>query len=278
MLNKTRLYADVDEQFMAVPSKNVGFTVQSHGEDIFGRILLPALKSESDRAPVLVMLHGYPGREQNQDIPPAMRRTGVATAYFSYRGIWGSHGYYRFSHLMEDTFTVVEMLRRQAEQYRLDPDRIYILGHSMGGFTALNAIADGLKVRGAIVVAPCDMGMRCMEEPQKYERMRKTAQSSVFRLPDQDYLWGELEENCAKWRFDRLADRIPREIPMHFIGASRDTVVPPELHTVPVYELLKKRGMQVSYQELDTTHTFTDCRIRLTNMVFDLLAEMEADF
>ena len=277
MLNKDYLFADVDERNMAVRSRNIGFTVNSHGDDIYGRILLPALEKEEERSPVLVMFHGYPGREQNLDIPYALRRAGVATAYFSYRGIWGSHGYYRFSHLIEDAFTVVDLIRQRAEQYRLDPNRIYLLGHSMGGFTVLNAIAEGLDVRGGIVVAPCDMAMRAQEEPQKYERMKKTAESKVFRLPDQDYLWGELEANLAKWRFDALAERIPQSMPVHFIGGTRDTAVPPQRHTIPVYELLRKRGMDVSYQELDTDHTFTGFRVTLTEMVLELLAGMEQE-
>ena len=33
--------------------------------------------------------------------------------------------------------------------------------------------------------------------------------------------------------------------------------------------------MDVTYQELDAGHIFTPYRITLTNMVFDLVAEME---
>lgn len=277
MLNKAYLFADVDEEKMAVPSKNSGFNLNSHGDDLYGRVLLPALETEEERAPVLVMLHGYPGREQNLDIPPAMRRAGIATAHFSYRGVWGSHGYYRFSHLIEDTFAVVDMLRQRAEQYRIDPERIYLLGHSMGGFTALNAIADGLKVRGAVIVAPCDMAMRCQEELTSYEKMKKTAQSGVFNLPDGKYLWEDLELNCGKWRFDALADRLPPEVGLHFIGGTRDTAVPPPKHIFPLYERLLDRGMDVSYQELNTGHAFTGYRITLTGMVYDLIEKMERD-
>ena len=276
MLNKDYLFTDVDERAMAVPSKNAGFVLDSHGDSIFGRVLLPALKTKEERSPVLVLLHGYPGMEQNMDIAYALRRAGVATVHFSYRGVWGGHGNYRFSHLIEDTFTVVEMLRQRAEEYRLDPGRIYLFGHSMGGFAELTAIAKGLAVRGGIVVAPCDMAMRAMEEPAKYERMKQTPEKGFFRLPDADYLWGELEENLEKWRFDALAARIPQHMQLHFIGGTRDTAVPPQRHIYPLYELLRQRGMKVSYQELDTVHAFTGYRVTLARMVLDLLMEMEA--
>ena len=275
MLHKEYLFTDVDESIMAVPSKNEGFVIDSHGDSIFGRVLLPAMKTAEERAPVLVMLHGYPGMEQNLDLAYALRRAGVATVHFSYRGVWGGHGNYRFSHLIEDTFTVVEMIRQRAEQYRLDPARIYLFGHSMGGFAELNAIADGLDVRGGIVLAPCDMAMRAMEEPEKYERMKQTPEKGFFRLPDGEYLWGELEENLEKWRFDALAARIPQDVSLHFIGGTRDTAVPPQRHTIPVFELLRQRGMEVSYQELDTVHNFVGYRITLTEMVLGLLIKME---
>ncbi len=275
MLNRENLYRDVDESTMAVPADTVSFRIDSHGDTIFGRFMLPALQTEQERAPVVVMLHGYPGLEQNMDMPPVLRRGGIATAYFSYRGVWGSHGYYSLSHLIEDTFTVVNWIRENAEQYRIDPERIYLVGHSMGGFTALNAIAQGVNVRGAVIMAPCDMAMRHEEEPDSFASMMKTAEQGYFRLEHENSLREDIEKNYKSWRFDAIADKIPQDMPLHFIGGTRDASVPPEKHTKPIYNLLRERGMDVSYQELDAGHIFTPCRIALTNLVFDLVAKME---
>ncbi len=63
MLDRTHLYADVDESCMAVPAQTVSFIVNSHGDKIFGRFMLPAMATQEEKAPVLVMLHGYPGLE-----------------------------------------------------------------------------------------------------------------------------------------------------------------------------------------------------------------------
>ena len=275
MLNKAYLYQDVDESTMAVPSKSVSFIIDSHGDSIFGRFLLPAMATEAEHAPVLVMLHGYPGLEQNMDMPPVLRRGGIATLYFSYRGVWGSHGYYSFSHLIEDAFTVVNWIRDHAEAYHVDPERIYLMGHSMGGFTALNAIAQGIPVRGAVIMAPCDMAMRHENEPQSFDSMMETAAKGYFRLASQDALREDMEAHYKQWRFDALADKIPQTMPLHFIGGAKDTTVPPKTHIFPLYHLLQARNMDVSYQELDAGHIFTPCRIALTNMVFDLVVKME---
>ena len=274
MLDKHNLFCDVDQSQMAVKEDTVSFIIDSHGDNIYGRFMLPALQNETDRAPAAVMLHGYPGLEQNMDMPPALRRGGIATLYFSYRGVWGSHGYYSLSHLIEDTFTVVNWIRENAEQYRIDPERIYLVGHSMGGFTALNAIAQGICVRGAVIMAPCDMAMRHEEEPTSFDSMMKTAAKGYFRLPHEDYLREDIEANCKAWRFDAIADKIPQDMPLHFIGAAKDITVPPQKHTKPIYNRLLARGMDVSYQELDAGHIFTPCRIALTELVFDLIAKM----
>lgn len=275
MLDKTYLYQDVDESTMAVPADSVSFIIDSHGDSIFGRFLLPALATASERAPVLVMLHGYPGLEQNMDIPPVLRRGGIATLYFSYRGVWGGHGYYSFSHLIEDTFTVVNWIREHAETYHIDPERIYLMGHSMGGFTALNAIAQGIPVRGAVIAAPCDLAMRYEKEPNSFDAMMETATKGYFRLPHENFLRDDMAVHCKQWRFATLADKIPQTMPLHFIGGAKDITVPPENHIFPLYNLLRERNMDVTYQELDADHIFTPCRIALTNMVFDLVANME---
>ena len=275
MLDRSHLYMDVDESTMAVPAQTISFIADSHGDKIFGRFMLPALATEEEKAPVLVMLHGYPGLEQNMDMPPVLRRGGIATLYFNYRGVWGGHGYYSFSHLIEDTFTMVAWIKERAEKYHVDPDRIYLMGHSMGGFTALNALAQGVGVRGAVIMAPCDMAMRYEDQPERFEAMMETAAKGYFRMPHDNYLREDIAAHSKEWRFDALADKIPQTMPLRFIGGKKDTMVPPESHIMPLYNLLKERGMDVTYQELDAGHIFTAYRITLTNMVFDLVAEMD---
>ena len=275
MLDKTYFYKDVDESTMAVRSKTDSFIINSYGDSVFGRFMVPAMATEAERAPVLVMLHGYPGLEQNMDMPTVLRRGGIATLYFSYRGIWGGHGNYSFSHLMEDAFSVVNWVRENADKYHIDPERIYLLGHSMGGFAALNAIAQGLPVRGAVIMAPCDMAMRYEDEPEKFASMMETAKKGYFRLAHENALQEDMEKHHKMWRFDALADKIPQNSRLHFIGAIRDSIVPPSTHIMPLYRLLQERNMDVSYQELATGHIFAQCRIALTDMVFDLVAKME---
>lgn len=275
MLCEKYLFED-QEEILAVPPNNVALIINSHGSDIYGRILLPALASESERAPVAVMLHGYPGLEQNMDVPPALRRAGIATLYFSYRGVWGSHGDYCFSHLIEDVESVLAHLRANAEKYRIDPERIYLVGHSMGGFATLNSIAQGANVRGAVVMAPCDIGRRYLEDRERFDKMMFTQKYGYFNTPDEDYLPNDVVEHAEQWRFVALAEKFPQNMPLHFIGGAEDTMTPPEVDIMPLYRLLEARGMDISYTEIPAGHTFTAYRTRITRLIYRLIAEMES--
>lgn len=275
MLREQNLFEDLGALPVFAPEKAVAFGVESHGDKVFGRILIPAEVNEGDRSPVVLLLHGYPGLERNMDIPYAFRRAGIAAAYFSYRGVWGSKGTYNFSHLIEDTETMLDYLRENAERFRIDPERIYLFGHSMGGFATLNAIARGAKVRGAVVLAPCDMGMRCIDEPELFENMMLTPKSGYFNLASESDIADDMRAHAQERRFTALADKIPQDMPLYFIGGEKDTTVPPAQHIMPLLDLLKARGMNVSYTSVSDGHAFTAHRIWLIRTVFKYIEEME---
>ena len=267
-------YLFEDPAVSAIPAGNLTLIMESHGSTIFGRILMPSVASEEARTPVALFLHGYPGVEKNQDMPQAFRRAGMATVEFSYRGVWGSHGHYCLSHLIEDTETVLAHLRENAGKYRIDPERIYIIGHSMGGFTAVNVLARGAAVRGAVIMAPCDMGYCYEEDPADYLATMKKQELGFFAVPHANYMHEDVAAHAAEWRFIRLADRLTA-VPIRFIGGTFDTAVPPQQHIFPLLEELRRRNGDVTYAELPDGHTFPSHRITLTKMVYRYIQELE---
>jgi len=272
MLQERYLFEDRDYPVLR-PESSTAFSVDSHGSSLFGRILLPAQTAKDERTPVLLQLHGFPGFEQNLDLPQALRRAGIATAYFSYRGVWGSHGYYSFSHLIEDVFSVVDHLTGHAEEYRIDPDRIYLLGHSMGGFAGLNAIARGLPIRGAIFMAPCDLGYVSEEDPEYLATLLSRQKSGYFSVPSEDWLAQDVAAHAHEWRFLRLTDRLPSHLPIHFIAGSKDVTT--DRHLRPLYEALCALERPISYTEFQDDHAFPASRVVLTQTVFRLIKQME---
>jgi dipeptidyl aminopeptidase/acylaminoacyl peptidase len=104
--------------------------------------------------PTLLLLHGFPGNEQNLDLAQAARRAGWNVLTLHYRGSWGSPGAFSFGHAAEDAHTALAWLRapENVARFAIDPARIAVAGHSMGGFMAADAAADDPKVVGLFLL------------------------------------------------------------------------------------------------------------------------------
>ena len=111
--------------------------------------------------PTMVLFHGLPGNEKNLDLAQAVRRAGWNVVTLNYRGSWGSPGSFGFRNSLEDARAVLRYLREPANvsALRVDPERLVVAGHSMGGWvTAMTAAAEpGLA--GAILISPANLSM-----------------------------------------------------------------------------------------------------------------------
>ena len=96
------------------------------------------LASGAGPHPTVLLLHGFPGNEKNLDLAYVLRRAGWNVLFPHYRGSWGSGGNFSFSNAIEDTQAALNFLREPAnvKKYHIDPTRIVLIGHSMGGLMA----------------------------------------------------------------------------------------------------------------------------------------------
>ena len=110
--------------------------------------------------PAVILLHGLPGNERNLDLAQDMRRAGWDVLYFDYRGSWGTPGDFSFSHGIEDAAAALAYLRQPAIAKRLRLDRMHfvLVGHSMGGFMAVQAAATDPDVEGVALISAADLG------------------------------------------------------------------------------------------------------------------------
>ncbi len=131
--------------------------IPSHGAEINGVVYQP---SGAGAHPTLVICHGLPGNEKNLDLAQAVRRAGWNAVTFNYRGSWGSAGAFRFAQNLEDADAVLAYLRDSANAARLgvDPKRIAIAGHSMGGWVTVHTAAHDHGLMGAVLISAADMG------------------------------------------------------------------------------------------------------------------------
>ena len=107
--------------------------------------------------PAVLLLHGIPGCERNFDLAQVLRRAGFHVLVFHYSGSWGSDGDYSLTHDLEDAGTALDFLLDDA-RFRIDKERIFAVGHSMGGFVCGQLTARRQEVRGAALLMPCDIG------------------------------------------------------------------------------------------------------------------------
>ena len=119
--------------------------------------------------PTVILLHGYPGNEKNLDLAQALRRGGFNVLFFHYRGAWGSEGQFSFSNVIEDVDSAARFLRSNSESYKVDTDHITLIGHSMGGFAALQGAAKDKNVHCVAGIAAANLGGRAANFAQGSE-------------------------------------------------------------------------------------------------------------
>ncbi len=272
MIDTKYMYLSPPRRAIAMASKNVA--VRRDEVSLLGRILLPSFDDGGQKAPAVIILHGFPGNEKYIDLAQVLRRCGFVVFNAGFAGCWGSSGIYRFSSLPDDLKANYEYLKENAEQLHVDVERIFLVGHSMGGFTVLRALAAGLKVKGACLLAPCNLAVRLANEEQKFDEVFTKAlpfintQSGCIDELKQD-LDGKLED----WKFARLAERIPTDLPMLFIGGLKDVTCPVQTHMNEAVRVLESRKADVRSLLLESDHSFQDQRIELIEAVSRWLAE-----
>jgi len=255
------------------PASMSEFKFKSHGADLNGVIYHP---SGEGLHGVIVLLHGFPGHERNFDLAQILRRAGWHVAVFHYRGAWGSGGEYRFQHVLEDTVTAIETLRSPefSEKWRIDPNRIITIGHSLGGWASLMMGAWDVV---PAVVSLAGVNMRVWSEMLiQHPEMAREALYSVMAdniAPlngvTADDLVRELEANVDNftWDIDVLSKK-----QVLMVGAKYDDVVPVFDHHMPALDALKgANAPYITNKLLATDHSFNDSRIALAETVLGWL-------
>lgn len=132
-------------QDSAHPPRMVELALQSAGDRLNAILYTAAGRGPH---PIVVLLHGNPGNERNLDLAQAIRRAGYTVLFFNYRGSWGSGGTFSRTHALEDVHAALGWVRSGATavRFRIDSNRVVLLGHSMGGWLALMAAAEDPSV------------------------------------------------------------------------------------------------------------------------------------
>jgi pimeloyl-ACP methyl ester carboxylesterase len=234
----------------------------SAGVPLLGVLHLPAGPGPH---PVVVLLHGFPGNERNFDLAQALRRAGYAALVFHYRGSWGVGGVYSWSNVLADAARAVAVAPTLDPS--LDPARVALVGHSLGGFAALHTAAADPSVRAVAALASYDFGATAEAPPEVLLEARAMFGSDLLPLrgTSGDALYEELLANGVAWRLAGLAPRLA-DRPVLLVAAEHDTVAPPTQHHAPLVAAYGREALT-----LPSDHAFSGHRIALTRAVIDFL-------
>ena len=144
-----------------------GLDVVVEGSHIYGEIMWPDGSYKKDR-PCVILFHGFPGTGRNDDILFSLRRAGCVTINVHHRGAWGSQGKYLVSNCVKDAIEVAKYAKSKSfvNKYKIDPSKIFLIGHSMGGNTVVNAAKKLPWIKGIILLTPFNTAM--MEGNDKF--------------------------------------------------------------------------------------------------------------
>ena len=249
--------------------------IPSHGALLNG-VLYTA--SGASPHPGEVLLHGFPGNEQNLDLAQAIRRAGINVLTLHYRGAWGSQGNFSFTHAAEDSDAAVQFMTSNAAKYATDPARIFVIGHSMGGWLAASATDHAPNVAGLVMISAWDIGAQGPRFRDPAFRKKQAAGDfgeNVIPLAgtSADALMQEAAANASHWDFVDYAPQIKAR-PVLIITAN-DGLTPDNLR---LGKALRAAGDgDVSEMHMDTDHPYSDHRIALESAIVAwLLKHVEA--
>ncbi len=259
------------------PARNAPIAFESSGARVFGTTLIA---SGGGLHPTILLLHGVPGNERNFDLAQVFRRAGWNAVVFHYRGSWGSHGTFSFAHALEDTRAAADYLRGDMhEKLQIDPNKIVLVGHSLGAFAALTTAANDAQIRAAVSIALFDLGA-AGKEIGKNEEYRKAMESyfveNVERLQGTSALalFEEMIANRDAWHLTQHAKKLA-DRSLLLIDASRDTLFPPALHNAPLAQALRAQSARdLTHTTIESDHAFCDRRIELARTIVEWLGKL----
>ena len=254
------------------PPAVIELGIDSHGARMNGHIYLA---NGPGPHPTVALLHGFPGNEKNLDLAQAFRRAGWNVLFFHYRGAWGSEGVFTFGGAIDDVASALSFLRDPAsDNLRVDPDRIALVGHSMGGFLALHGGARDELVQCIVTMAAANFGDRAAlanNDPAALEGFKQYSDQLIMLNGfSGDSAVAELA--AAGEAFDNrlLVPQLAGK-KIFLIGAERDQAVDISVHEAHLKAFLDARNMQVTDFRLDADHSFSWHRLRLAHEITDWL-------
>lgn len=246
----------------------------SGGCHLYGYLLSPD-KRMSGPYPTVIMSHGFPGYTTNNDLELALMRMGCVVIHMNHRGAWGSEGNYLFTNLKDDLIAIAKWAHNPAiaDQYAIDRDNIFLVGHSMGGQTVLNAAKDLTFIKGVAAMAAYDIGAAFRYRMEKDLFLMIETEGQCLKMNSASEVYENALNNQPELsvlnRYDELAKRN-----VLLIEAAYDTIAPPDKMLRPLADKLTELNGNMTYQSIKSNHSFVGQRMKLSKLVGEWMEEL----
>ena len=247
----------------AHPARMEVLHIPSGGVEING---VAYLASGEGAHPTLVICHGWPGNEKNLDLAQAVRRAEWNAVTFNYRGSWGSPGEFHFAQAPEDAAAVIAWLRKPevAAKFGVDPARIALAGHSMGGWATTQVASRDPALIGAVLISAADMArLATLPRPA---RVKAAAENTETLVTTPEAMADELAGAVATMTLKETAPGLAK-VPL-LILSSDDGLAP---GTDALAAAIRAEGGKVQMAHETTDHSWSDRRLTLAGLVIDWL-------
>lgn len=232
--------------------------IPSGGVEINGVVYIA---SGAGPHPTVVLCHGLPGNEKNLDLAQAMRRAGWTVITFNYRGSWGSPGQYRFAQNLEDADAVLAFARdpANAAKLRIDPKRLVIIGHSMGGWVTALTAAHDKRLLGAAMISAGNMGLiGALPRDQAVKLLADNGMEALAGTTP-EAMADELIANKARFDFAKAAPQLLQT--NLFVLTSDDGLA--GMSDGLTKAIAAGGGTKLKRLHVATDHSWSDARVRL---------------
>jgi uncharacterized protein len=250
------------------PARMAVVHIPSGGVEINAVVYVAAGKGPH---PVVVLCHGLPGNEKNLDLAQAIRRAGWTVITFNYRGSWGSPGSYSFANDLADVDAVLAYARtpENAVKLGLDPKRIVLGGHSLGGWATALTAAHDTGLAGAFMISPGNLGrFGKLPRDRAIVALRDNGMESLATTPE-----AMADELIAKGDAYDFVQTAPHLTKTRLLVLTSDDGGAPAADAL-VAGIRANGGKGVTTVHAVTDHSWSDARVRLASEVIGWLRRL----
>ncbi|MBO4631463.1 MAG: alpha/beta fold hydrolase [Lentisphaeria bacterium] len=246
---------------------------KSDGAEIYGQLLKPD-RSYGEKRPCVLFFHGFAGFARFDDIGQALCRAGCVVLIIHHRGAWGSQGKYSVSNCVQDAVNLVQYVKSVEfrNKYHTDADSVFLVGHSMGGNTVLNAAVRSSGVRGIVMLAPCDIGTTTLKT-SKEEMHTFLVENGleVLKTDGSDALYGDLVRHAAEYAFPNAAGKLQNTALLLITGELDTCISNDMLKTFYETASQNKKLPLCLHKSYKVEHGLMGGRIRITRDIADFI-------